>query len=163
MNGWGRWSSWNCARNWNLTSQRNGICTNQNTNFSGILRYKQIPWFQPDLEIVNKKKRTCRTVDFAVSVDTGLQISWNEKRDKHLNLDSKLKSMEHDGGGDTNYNWCACNNPKGLVRGLVELEIGGRTKNIQTTALLRHIYIVTWSATERREVRSISPTPSSLN
>ena len=26
-----------------------------------------------------------------------------------------------------------------------------------------YIYIVTWSATERREVRSISPTPPCLN
>ena len=45
--GWERWSTRNCARNWNLTIQTNDIYTNHNPSyrmrrrkFSGILRYK---------------------------------------------------------------------------------------------------------------------------
>ena len=47
--GWARLSTGNCARNWSLTIRTNGICPTQNlswrmrsTNFSRILRYKQI-------------------------------------------------------------------------------------------------------------------------
>ena len=44
--------------------------------------------------------------------------------------------MEHEGDGDINRNWCSRNNPQSLVKGLEELEIGGRAENIQTTVLL---------------------------
>ena len=46
--GWERWSTWNCARNWDLKILLNSTSTNQNFSerkrcmkFSGILRYKR--------------------------------------------------------------------------------------------------------------------------
>ena len=49
--------------------------------------------------------------------------------------------MEHEGNGDTNYNWCTWNNPKELVKGLEDLEIRGRVETSQNKALLRSVRI----------------------
>ena len=52
-----------------------------------------------ELVIINKKKRTCRIVDFAV------QAEEDEKKDKYLDLDWELKkTVEHDGDSDHNCN-----------------------------------------------------------
>ena len=63
---WERWSTGNCARDWNFTIWRNDTCTNQNLSkrircikFSGILRYNQITLFQlriPNLVLINRKE-----------------------------------------------------------------------------------------------------------
>ena len=37
---------------------------------------------RPDLVIINKKKRTCRIVDFAVPADHRLKLQESEKKDK---------------------------------------------------------------------------------
>ena len=65
--GRGRWYTGNCAKNWSLTTRPNGICPTQNlswrmkhTNFSDHL----ISAKRTDNQ--QKKKRTCRIVDFAV-------------------------------------------------------------------------------------------------
>ena len=57
----------------------------------------------------NKKKRTCRIVDFAVLADYREKIKVSEKRDKYLDLRTISK---------------------GLVRGLEELEIGQQAETI---------------------------------
>ena len=45
---------------------------------------------------------------------------------------------------DTNSSWCTCTTvPKGLERGLEQLEIRGRLKTIKITALLRSARILT--------------------
>ena len=67
-----------------------------------------------------------------------MKMKESEKRDKYLNLAKELKRI-------WNVNvmvvpivmWALGTIPKGLVRRLEELEIGGRAKTIQTTALLR--------------------------
>ena len=41
---------------------------------------------RPDLIIVNKKKRTCKIVDFAVPADHSVKLKENEKKDKYLDL-----------------------------------------------------------------------------
>ena len=41
---------------------------------------------RPDLVILNKKKRTNQTVDFAVLVDHIVKLKQREKRDKYLDL-----------------------------------------------------------------------------
>ena len=51
---------------------------------------------RPDLVIINKKKRTCQTEDFAFSADHRVKLKENEKRDKYQDLARELK--------DTNYN-----------------------------------------------------------
>ena len=49
--------------------------------------------------IVNKKQRTCRIVDFAVSADHWVKLLEGEKKNKYLDLAKKLKktqqTMEH--------------------------------------------------------------------
>ena len=41
---------------------------------------------RPDLIIVNKKKRTCKIVDFAVPADHRVKLKESEKKDKYLDL-----------------------------------------------------------------------------
>ena len=48
---------------------------------------------QPNLIIINKKKRTCRIVDFAVPVDHRVKLKEYEKRDKYLDLARELKKL----------------------------------------------------------------------
>ena len=48
---------------------------------------------RPDLVIINKKKRTCRIVDFAVTDDHRGKLKENEKRDKNLDLAKELKKL----------------------------------------------------------------------
>ena len=60
------------------------IQENECTQFSRILKYKQIR--KPDLVIINKekkkrKKRTCYIVEFAILADHRVKIKENKKRD----------------------------------------------------------------------------------
>ena len=61
---------------------------------------------QLNLVIINKKKRTCRIVDFTVLADHRVKLKENENNDKYLNIAIELKkSVEHESDVDTNYNW----------------------------------------------------------
>ena len=60
--------------------------------------------------IVNKKKRTCRIVDFAVPADHEVKLKESKKRDKYLDLARELKketTIEHESDDVTNCNWRA--------------------------------------------------------
>ena len=46
---------------------------------------------RPDLIIINKNKRTCKIVDFAVPVDHRIKLNECEKKDKYLDLARELK------------------------------------------------------------------------
>ena len=60
---------------------------------------------RPDLIIINKKKRTCKIVNFAVSADHRIKLKECEKKDKYLKLARELKkNMEHAGDNYTNCN-----------------------------------------------------------
>ena len=93
---------------------------------------------RPDLIIINKKKRTCKIVDFAVPIDNRIKLKECEKKDKYLDLARELKKL---------WNMQVTIIPivigafgivtKGLLKGLEDLEVGGRVETIQTTALLR--------------------------
>ena len=102
MTGWARWSTGNCARNWNLTIQTNDVCTTQ--HLSWRVTHKLLRDFDiqtdhlisarwPDLIIINKKERTFRIVDFAVPADHRVKLKECEKRDKYLNLARELKKL----------------------------------------------------------------------
>ena len=93
---------------------------------------------RPDLIIINKKKRTCKIGDFAVPADHRIKLKECEKKDKYFDLARELKKL--------------CNMQvtiipivigafgtvtKGLLKGLEDLEVGGRVETIQTTTLLR--------------------------
>ena len=97
-----------------------------------------IPARRPDLIIINKRKRICKIVDFAVPADHRINLKESEKKDKYLDLARELKKM---------WNMKVTIVPivigalgtvtKGLLKGLEDLEVGGRVETIQTTALLR--------------------------
>ena len=97
---------------------------------------------QPDLVIV-KKKKNLETSGVVVLTDHRVKLKENEKGDKHLDLAGELKKQqqkkqqtmerERDGALGTI--------PKRLVKGLEDMEISGREKNSQTTALLRSAII----------------------
>ena len=96
------------------------------------------PARRPDLIIINKKKRTCKIVDFALRADHRIKLKECEKKDKYLDLARELKKL---------WNMRVTIIPivigafgtvaKGLLKGLEDLEVGGRIETIQTTALLR--------------------------
>ena len=109
-------------------------------NSYGTLIYKTdhlIPAWRPDLIIINKKKRTCKIVDFAVPADYRIKLKECEKKDKYLDLARELKKL---------WNMQVTIIPivigalgtvtKGLLKGLEDLEVGGRVETIQMTALL---------------------------
>ena len=45
----------------------------------------------PDLIIINRKKRICKIVDFAIPVDHRIKLKEREKKDKYFNLAKELK------------------------------------------------------------------------
>ena len=94
---------------------------------------------RPALIIINKKKRNCKIVDFAVSADHRIKLKEFEKKDRYLDLARELKKKLWnmkvtiipsviDAFGTVT---------KGLLKGLEDLEVGGRVETIQTTALLK--------------------------
>ena len=99
---------------------------------------KRISARRPDLIIINKKKRTCKFVDFAVPADHRIKLKVREKKDKYLDLARELKEL---------WNMQVTITPividafgtvtKGLLKELEDLEVGGRVETIQTTTLLR--------------------------
>ena len=99
-----------------------------------------IPARRPDFIIIKKKKkeRTCKIVDFAVPAEHRIKLKECEKRDKYLDLARELKKL---------WNMQVTIIPivigafgtatKGLLKGLEDLEVGGRVETTPTTALLR--------------------------
>ena len=62
---------------------------------------------RPDLIVINKKKRTCKIVDFAVPADHRIKPKESEKKYKYLDLarELKKKTLGHKSDDDTNCNW----------------------------------------------------------
>ena len=93
---------------------------------------------RPGLIIINKRKRTCKIVDFAVLADHRLKLKECEKKDKYLDIARELKKL---------WNMKVTIIPivirafgtvtKGSLKGLEDLEVGGRVETIQTITLLR--------------------------
>ena len=93
---------------------------------------------RPDLIIINKKKKICKIIDFAVPADHRIKLKEYEKRDNYLDLARELKKL---------WNMKVTIIPivigafgtvtKELLKGLEDLEVGGRVETIQTTALLK--------------------------
>ena len=95
---------------------------------------------RPGLIIINKKKTTCKIVSFAVPADHCIKLKEYEKKDKYLDLARELKKKKL-------WNMKVAIIPiiidafgtvtKGLLKGLEDLEVGGRVDTIQTTTLVR--------------------------
>ena len=85
------------------------------------------------------KERICKIVDFAVPADHRIKLKECEKKDKYLDLARELKKKL--------WNMKVTIIPivigvfgtvtKGLLKGLENLEVGGRVETIRTTTLLR--------------------------
>ena len=85
-----------------------------------------------------KKKRTCKIVDFADPAGHRIKLEECEKKQMYLNFARELKKL---------WNIQVTIIPvvigafgivtKRLLKGLEELEVGGRVETIQTTELLR--------------------------
>ena len=97
---------------------------------------------RPDLIIIDKKKkkkkRNCKIVDFAVPLDHRIKLIECEKNDKYLDLLRELKKL---------WSMQVTIIPivigafgtvtKGLLKGLEDLEVGGRVETNQSTPLLK--------------------------
>ena len=65
-----------------------------------------------------------------VNLPNKVKLKEVEKRDKYLDLASEQKTMEHEGDGDINCNWCSCSVTKGLIKGLEDMKIRELVENI---------------------------------
>ena len=74
--------------------------------------------WRPDLVIVNKKKKSCRIVKFAISANPWVKFKLSEKKSKYLDFARELKTMEQNCDGDTNYNWCSWYSPQRIGKGI---------------------------------------------
>ena len=96
---------------------------------------------RPDLIIIKKtknKKENLQICRFAVAAEPRIKLKKCEKKDKYLDLGRELKIL---------WNTKVTIIPivigafgtvaKGLLKGLEDLEVGGRMETIQTTTLLR--------------------------
>ena len=55
---------------------------------------------RPNLEMVNKKQRTCRIGEIAIPADHRVKLKEGEKRDKYLDLARELKKTKEFESGD---------------------------------------------------------------
>ena len=61
----------------------------------------------PDVIIINKKRRSCKIVNFAIPADYRRKPKDCEKQVKYLDLARELKkTMEHESDNCTNCDWC---------------------------------------------------------
>ena len=79
--------------------------------------------------------RTCKIVDFAVPADHRIKPKGIEKKDKYLDLSRELKKLWNTKVTIISIVISAFGTvTKGLLKGLEDLEAGGRVETIQTTA-----------------------------
>ena len=90
-----------------------------------------IPARRPDLIIINKKKKLCKIVDFAIPADHRINLKESEKKDMYLDLARELKKLWNMKVTIVpNVTGALGTITKGLLKGLENLEIGGRVETI---------------------------------
>ena len=93
---------------------------------------------RPYLIIINNKKRTFKIVDFTIPADHRIKLKECEKKYKYLDLARELKKLWNKKVSVVPIVFGAFGTvTEGLLKGLEDLEVGGRVENIQTTALSR--------------------------
>ena len=91
---------------------------------------------RPDLIII--KKRNCKIVAFVVPADYRIKLKECEKRDKYLDLARELEKLWKMKVAIISIVIGAFGTAtRGLLKGLDDLEVGGRVETTQTIALLR--------------------------
>ena len=104
-----------------------------------------------------KKKKICKIVHFAEPADHRIKLRECEKRDKYLDLARELKKL---------WSMKVTITPvvistfgtviKGLLKGLEDLEVGGRVESIQTTVLLKTARILRIVLETRADLLSLN-------
>ena len=90
-----------------------------------------------------QKKENLQIVDFAVPAARLIKLKECEKKDKYLDLARELKKLWNMQVTIISIVIGAFGTiTKGLLKGLEDLEVGGRVETIQTTALLRTVRIL---------------------
>ena len=93
---------------------------------------------RPDLIIINQKKKIWKIVHFVFPADYRIKLKECEKRDKYLDLARELKKLWNMEVTIITIVIGAFGTvTKGLLKGLEDLEVGGRVETIHTTALLK--------------------------
>ena len=119
-----------CPREWHSQTPMGLWHTNGSPNIGQKTR--------PSNNQPQKKKKIRKIVDFVVTADHRIKLKECEKRDKYHDLARELKNL---------WNMKVTIIPfvigvfgtvtKGLLKGLEDLEVGGRMETIQTTGLLK--------------------------
>ena len=66
-----------------------------------------IPARRTDFIIINKRKKNCKIVDFAVPADHRINLNESEKKNKYLDLVRELKkNVEHESNDCANCDCC---------------------------------------------------------
>ena len=78
---------------------------------------------RPDLIVINKKKRTCEILDFAVLADHRIKLEEKEKKDKYLDLARELKKLWNMVTFIPILIGAFCSATKGLLKGLEDLGV----------------------------------------
>ena len=87
---------------------------------------------------LEKKKRICNIVDFAVQTDHRINLKECEKKNKYLDLARELKKLWNMKVTIVTIVIGALGTiTKGLLKGLEDLEVDGRVEAIQMTVLLK--------------------------
>ena len=90
-----------------------------------------------------QKKKICKIVDFAVPADHRIKLKECEKRDKYRDLARELKKLWSMKVTIISIVIGAFGTvTKGLLKGLEDLEVGGRVETIQATVLLKTAWIL---------------------
>ena len=90
-----------------------------------------------------QKKRTYKIVNFAVPADHTLKLKESEKKEKYFHLAIDLKKLRNMKVTVTPIIIGSLGiNTKGSIQELEDLEITGREKTIQTTAILKSTRIL---------------------
>ena len=85
-----------------------------------------------------QQKKICKIVDFAVPADHRIKLKECEKKEKYLDLARELKKLWNIKVTIIQIVIGAFGTvTKGLLKGLEDLEVGGRVETIQTIALLK--------------------------
>ena len=130
-----------CPREWHTKTPRWLFHTNGSPNLVKITR----PYNNQQ-----KKKRTCKIVDFAVPADHRIKLKECEKKDKYLDLARELiKTMEHEGDDYTNRDRCVLYSHQRIIKGT------GGLRNKRTSRDNPNYYIIEIGQNTKKSPRDL--------
>ena len=98
---------------------------------------------RPDLIVINKKKRTCKIVNFAIPDNHRIKLNEIEKKHKYLDLTKELKKLWNMELTILHLVMVVFGTvTKELLEGMEDFQVRGRVETIQITSLLRMVRIL---------------------